>query len=89
MRQRLGFPLEPSLKRFHLGALINLARSSGLYPECMILKGIELVGKAAIDGGGFGDIWKGVLGGQDIAVKVLRVYQKSDKEKLLKVGYLS
>jgi hypothetical protein len=55
----------------------------------MILKGIELVGKAAIDGGGFGDICKGVLGGQDIAVKVLRVYQKSDKEKLLKVGYLS
>ena len=55
-------------------------------PECMVL---NVVGKAAVDCGSFGDIWKGVLGTQDIAVKVLKVYQKSNKEKLLKVGKLT
>lgn len=51
----------------------------------MTLKGIKLVGNSALDGGGFGDIWEGLLGGQEICIKVLRVYQKSDKSKLLKV----
>jgi hypothetical protein len=87
--QRLGFPMNTSLKCFHLGALIKLSRASGLFPECMVLKGIELVGKAAMDGGSYGDIWKGMLGGQGVAVKVLKIYQKSDKEKLLRVSYSS
>ena len=52
----------------------------------MTLKGIEMVGDAAIDGGGYGDIWKGLLNGQEIAVKVLRIFHKPDKNKLLKVG---
>jgi hypothetical protein len=51
----------------------------------MTLKGLEFVGKTALDGGGYGDIWKGLLGGQEISVKVLKFYQKSDKVKLLKV----
>jgi hypothetical protein len=83
--QRLEFPLDPSLKRFHTAALIKLSCTSGLYPECMTLKGIKLVGNSALDGGGFGNIWKGLLGGQEICIKVLRIYQKSDKAKLLKV----
>lgn len=88
LRQHLRFPLDenPSLKCFHVEALIKLSSFSGLYPECMILKGIKLVGGAAIDGGGYGDICKGVLEDQEIAVKVLKVYRKSDKEELLKVG---
>jgi hypothetical protein len=55
----------------------------------MTLKQIELVGNAAIDGGSYGDIWKGLLSGQEIAVKILRVFRKSDKDMLLKVGRLS
>ena len=39
----------------------------------------------AVGGGGFAEIFKGRLQDQEIAVKVLRVYQKSDLEKLLKV----
>jgi hypothetical protein len=50
---------------------------------------IELVGKSPIDGGGYGDIWKGLLSGQEIAVKILRVFRKSEKDMLLKVGRLS
>ena len=49
-----------------------------------MLKRIEIIGDA-VGGGGFADIFKGRLLDQAIAVKVLRVYQKSDMEKLLKV----
>jgi hypothetical protein len=47
------------------------------------------MGKAALDAGSFGDIWKGSLGGQEICIKVLKVFQKSDKVKLLKVRQAS
>jgi hypothetical protein len=84
-KQRLGFPLEPSLEHFLKRALIKLSRTSGLYPECMTLKGTKLVGKTALAAGSYGDIWKGLLGGQEICIKVLKVFQRSDKVKLLKV----
>jgi hypothetical protein len=61
-----------------------LSGATGLYPECLVLKGIEIVGDA-VGGGGFADIFKGRLQNHEIAVKVLKVYQKSDIEKLLKV----
>jgi hypothetical protein len=54
----------------------------------MVLKGIELAGKVAIDFGGYGDIWKGLLGGREIAVKVLKILHKPEKDKFLKVGDL-
>jgi hypothetical protein len=50
----------------------------------LVLKGIQIEGDA-IAGGGFGDVYKGCLRSQQIAVKMLRVYQKSDMDKLLKV----
>lgn len=83
--QRLGFPLDASLKRLHTGALIKLSRYSVLYPECLTLTGIQLVGDAPIDVGNYGDIWKGLLSGQVIAVKMLRIYRTVDQDKLLKV----
>jgi hypothetical protein len=36
--------------------------------------------------GGFADVWKGQYQGQEVAVKVLRVYQDDDREKMKKVG---
>lgn len=76
--------VDPAVRRRHVKALIKLSRATGLYPECLVLKGIEIIGDA-VGGGGFADIFKGRLQGQEIAVKVLKVYQKSDIEKLLKV----
>jgi len=38
-----------------------------------------------VAGGRFGDVYKGRFRGREIAIKVLRVYQKSDMNKLLKV----
>ena len=79
--------LDPPAKRRHVGALIQLSRASGLYPECMILRGIKLVGGDAVAGGGYGDVWKGSLQGQQLAVKVLKIFLKDDLTKLLKVYY--
>jgi hypothetical protein len=52
----------------------------------MTLNGIQMNGDRPIDGGSFGEIWRGLLGDQEIAVKVLRIYRPSDKEQILKVG---
>ena len=76
--------VDPALRRRHVKALIRLSGATGLYPECLVLKGVEIIGDA-VGGGGFADIFKGRLRDQEIAVKVLKVYQKSDIEKLLKV----
>jgi len=76
--------VDPALRRRHVKALIRLSGATGLYPECLVLGGIEIMGDA-VGGGGFAEIFKGRLQDQEIAVKVLRVYQKSDLEKLLKV----
>jgi hypothetical protein len=77
-------PVDPVLKRRHVKALIRLSGATGLYPECLVLEGIDIIGDA-VGGGGFADIFKGRLRDEDIAVKVLKVYQKSDIQKLLKV----
>ena len=82
--QRLNFPVDSAYKARHVKALVRLSQSSGLYPECLVLDGINLRGNP-VAGGGFGDVWKGDLVGQMIAIKVLKVYDKSDRDKLLKV----
>jgi hypothetical protein len=76
--------VDPTLKCHHVKALIRLSGATGFYPECLVLEGIKIIG-GAVGGGGFADIFKGHLLDQEIAVKMLRVYKKSDMEKLLKV----
>jgi predicted unusual protein kinase regulating ubiquinone biosynthesis (AarF/ABC1/UbiB family) len=50
----------------------------------LFLKGVEIEGDA-VAGGAFGDVYKGHFEGRELAVKVLKVYQRSDMNKLLKV----
>ena len=75
--------VEPALRRRHVQALIRLSAATGLYPECLVSEGIE-INKYAVGGGGFGDVFKGRLQDQAIAVKVFKVYTKSDIERLFK-----
>jgi hypothetical protein len=77
--QRLDFPMEPQYKPRHVKALLKLSRASGLYPESLALKGIEME-MHPVDNGGYGDVYQGIL-------KVLKVYQSSDLVKLLKVVF--
>jgi len=37
--------------------------------------------------GGFADVWKGVARGQEVAIRVLRLYESSDKDQIRRVGY--
>jgi hypothetical protein len=81
----LDIYINPQYKPRHIKALIKLSKLSGIVPECLVLTGIEIDGDP-VAGGGFGDVYKGKYQKQEIALKVLKVYQKSDMEKLLKVS---
>jgi len=84
--QRLDIPMEPQYRSRHVKALLKLSRASGLHPESLALKGIEME-MHPVDNGGYGDVYQGMLHGRKIAVKVLKVYQSSDLVKLLKVVF--
>ncbi|KAJ7666759.1 kinase-like domain-containing protein [Mycena polygramma] len=64
-------------------ALCRLSRASGLHPRCFALTGLQKVGQQ-IAAGGFGDIWKGLVRGQGVCVKIMRVFQDADIEAILK-----
>ncbi|KAJ7191543.1 kinase-like domain-containing protein [Mycena pura] len=64
-------------------ALCSLSRVSGLHPRCFALTELEKLGQQ-VAGGGVGDIWKGLVGGQTICVKIMRVFQDDDVQALLK-----
>jgi hypothetical protein len=86
-QQRSDDPdLHPDLKRFSVVLLIKLAHGSGLYPECLVRKDIQIIGNHPVGGGSFGDVWKGLMKSQLVAVKVLRIFEDSDRAQLLKVS---
>ncbi|KAJ7076301.1 kinase-like domain-containing protein [Mycena epipterygia] len=64
-------------------ALLRLSRASGLHPICFPLTGVQKVGQQ-VAAGGFGDIWKGLLRGQSVSVKVMRLFEDSDVAAVLK-----
>jgi hypothetical protein len=68
-------------------ALIMLSKKSGLHPDCLILGYAVNRHGDPIARGSFGDVWRGEISGRAVAIKVLRVYQRSDAQKLLKVGF--
>jgi hypothetical protein len=82
----LDYPhLDPSFKGRFVKAVIQLSQNTGLYPECLVLHDVQKTGEYALTAGQFGDVWKGLIGNHEIAIKVLKVYMTSDIEKLLKV----
>ena len=84
--QRLDIFVDPYFKARHRKILIKLAKESKLYPKSLILDDIE-VEPEAVALGGFGEVHKGKLKGRVIAVKMLRVFEATDMNKLLKVSY--
>ncbi|KAJ6454251.1 kinase-like domain-containing protein [Mycena vitilis] len=57
--------------------LCRLSRASGLHPRCFALTGLQKVGQQ-IAAGGFGDIWKGLVRGESVCVKIMRVFRDAD-----------
>lgn len=54
--------------------LKEVVKHSSYLPRYLFLEGITRVGTNPIGGGGFSDVWKGDLGGEIVALKVLRAY---------------
>ncbi|KZP29967.1 kinase-like protein, partial [Athelia psychrophila] len=64
-------------------ALVKLSELSQRYSECLVLEDI-IIPKDPVQCGSFGEVFKGDMAGCAIAVKVLKVYQKSNIDKILK-----
>ncbi|KAF8211578.1 kinase-like domain-containing protein, partial [Mycena galopus ATCC 62051] len=64
-------------------ALLRLSSECGLHPTCFPLCGVEKLGPQ-VAGGGFGDIWKGSVGGQTVAIKSTRQFRDDDVKASLK-----
>ncbi|KAJ7088699.1 hypothetical protein C8R44DRAFT_443990 [Mycena epipterygia] len=71
------------IRSFLFKALLRLSRTSGLHPRCLALPGLQKVGKQ-VAAGGFGDIWKGLVREQIVSVKIMRLFQDTDVEEVLK-----
>ncbi|KAJ7740618.1 kinase-like domain-containing protein [Mycena metata] len=63
-------------------ALIRLSVESKLYPRCLTLTGLQQ--ERLVAGGSFGDVYKGWLCDQSVAIKMMRVFEESDIDALLK-----
>ncbi|KAJ7656390.1 kinase-like domain-containing protein [Mycena polygramma] len=74
--------LVPMTRRRLIKALARLSRDSELHPRCFTLTGLER--GQLVAGGSSGDVYKGLLEGQSVAVKMMRVFQESDVAVLLK-----
>ncbi|THU76645.1 hypothetical protein K435DRAFT_704397, partial [Dendrothele bispora CBS 962.96] len=74
----------PKLRSKILHAIIRLSDKSGLYPNCLALENVTKVGNHPVAAGGFGEIWKGLIGEQIACLKVIKIYGDSDVQKLLK-----
>ncbi|KAJ7205752.1 kinase-like domain-containing protein, partial [Mycena pura] len=64
-------------------ALWRLSRASGLHPRCFALTGLQKIGQQ-VGAGGFGDIWKGLVRGQSVCVKIMRLFRNDDIQAVLK-----
>ncbi|KAJ6516351.1 hypothetical protein C8R45DRAFT_959829 [Mycena sanguinolenta] len=63
-------------------ALMRLSGECGMHPTCFTLE-VKKVGQQ-VAGGGFGDIWKGLVGGRNVAVKCMRQFREDDVKVCLK-----
>ncbi|KXN92263.1 Serine/threonine-protein kinase B-raf [Leucoagaricus sp. SymC.cos] len=75
--------LPPGMRKYWLIALYKLSKASLLYPHCYFLKDITCNSQESC--GGFSDIYKGRSGEQDLCLKVVRLYQKSHTDAMLKI----
>ena len=71
-----------------MNALLHLARKSELYPHVLVRRDIIIGDKYPVTAGQFGDVWKGISNGQEVAVKVLKLYMNTDISQYHKVSLI-
>ncbi|KAJ7839002.1 hypothetical protein B0H14DRAFT_3869860 [Mycena olivaceomarginata] len=89
LQDLLDYPLlDDRIRPVILEALRKLSVSSGRIPACFSLADrLQLDGPHQVAAGGFGDVWKGLIRGETVCVKVMRVYLEADVKELLKEFY--
>ncbi|KAJ8083210.1 hypothetical protein PM082_009082 [Marasmius tenuissimus] len=79
--------LTPQLRSSMCKAMIRLSKMSGLHPKCLSIQNVRKLGQYPIAAGGFGDVWKGIVGESDeqvVCLKVVKVYLTSDVQALFR-----
>ncbi|KIK58523.1 hypothetical protein GYMLUDRAFT_1005780 [Collybiopsis luxurians FD-317 M1] len=75
----------PDYRRRCIQILQKLSRTHHVLPPSLFLRNVALDSVSATTGGGFADIWKGLLGEQPVCLKVLRMFLDSDAKMRKKV----
>ncbi|KAF9449296.1 kinase-like protein [Macrolepiota fuliginosa MF-IS2] len=70
-------------QRRTLSTLCKLAKKASVFPRCYELKGIQYSPRL-LDGGSFGDVYKGEYKNQVICVKAIRMFERSLRQPLVK-----
>ncbi|KAF9469363.1 kinase-like domain-containing protein [Collybia nuda] len=68
-------------------AIQRLAKSSDLYPNCFGLDDVALIEEHPVAAGSFADIHKGKIDNKKVCLKVIRLYQASRVDYVLKRFY--
>ncbi|KAL0570850.1 Rho guanine nucleotide exchange factor [Marasmius crinis-equi] len=87
MQQVVDRPnISSSFRSSIFATMLRLSKRSGLHPTCLAINNVRKIGDFAIAAGGFGDVWKGVVGNsrEPVCLKVMKVYLNSDLERLSK-----
>ena len=58
-----------------------IVRRTGVLPNALLLNGVVKTSEHPVSGGGFADIYTGMLDGTKVALKVLRVYGTNEIQK--------
>ncbi|SJL06571.1 uncharacterized protein ARMOST_09913 [Armillaria ostoyae] len=74
-----GLPL--SYKCTFLKTSLKLSRMYDYVPRCLILRGFKKTGDYSFARGHFGDLWRGEVGGTEVAVKQARIYTSDNNIK--------
>ncbi|KAJ7633427.1 hypothetical protein DFH06DRAFT_692077 [Mycena polygramma] len=85
LQDLLDYPLlDGRIRPVILKALLKLSATSGGHPRCFTLSDRLQLAAHPVAAGSFGDVWKGYIRGETVSVKVMRVYEETDTEALLK-----
>ncbi|KAG6843568.1 hypothetical protein H0H87_003086 [Tephrocybe sp. NHM501043] len=76
--------LDLAFRRNLIVATQRLSVKSGLYPACHELKDVTPIGDYPVAAGGFADIYKGHFQERVVCLKVIRLYEKSQIQHVLK-----
>ncbi len=70
--------------------LVGLSRRAQILPSTLFIDGVECKDRNAVAGGGFADIYRGLFGGQEVALKRIRTFTNdsaADEEEQVSSRY--